>query len=89
MKRTSFIANTSNMPVAAQEASIYTSITVTEYFRDQGRRSAAKRCEKFPDVSERYRQIKVSLPTLVLSWPRSTSELVKSTPSEARSERVA
>ncbi|KAB5575790.1 H+-transporting ATPase, vacuolar, 67K chain [Coniochaeta sp. 2T2.1] len=36
MKRTTLIANTSNMPVAAREASIYTGITVAEYFRDQG-----------------------------------------------------
>ncbi|KAL6805626.1 ATP synthase alpha/beta family, nucleotide-binding domain-containing protein [Trichoderma sp. SZMC 28012] len=36
MKRTCLIANTSNMPVAAREASIYTGITVAEYFRDQG-----------------------------------------------------
>jgi V/A-type H+-transporting ATPase subunit A len=34
--RTVIIANTSNMPVAAREASIYTGITVAEYFRDQG-----------------------------------------------------
>ncbi|KAK5116142.1 H(+)-transporting V1 sector ATPase subunit A [Meristemomyces frigidus] len=37
MKRTCLIANTSNMPVAAREASIYTGITVAEYFRDQGK----------------------------------------------------
>lgn len=37
MKRTTLIANTSNMPVAAREASIYTGITVAEYFRDQGK----------------------------------------------------
>lgn len=37
MKRTALIANTSNMPVAAREASIYTGITVAEYFRDQGK----------------------------------------------------
>lgn len=36
MKRTCLIANTSNMPVAAREASIYTGITLAEYFRDQG-----------------------------------------------------
>jgi V/A-type H+-transporting ATPase subunit A len=36
MERTVVIANTSNMPVAAREASIYTGITVAEYFRDQG-----------------------------------------------------
>lgn len=36
MKRTSLVANTSNMPVAAREASIYTGITLAEYFRDMG-----------------------------------------------------
>jgi V-type H+-transporting ATPase subunit A len=36
MKRTTLVANTSNMPVAAREASIYTGITLAEYFRDQG-----------------------------------------------------
>jgi V/A-type H+-transporting ATPase subunit A len=36
MERTVLIANTSNMPVSAREASIYTGVTVAEYFRDQG-----------------------------------------------------
>lgn len=36
MKRTVLIANTSNMPVAAREASIYTAITIAEYYRDMG-----------------------------------------------------
>ena len=36
MERTVIIANTSNMPVAAREASIYTAITLAEYYRDQG-----------------------------------------------------
>jgi len=36
MNRTALVANTSNMPVAAREASIYTGITLAEYFRDQG-----------------------------------------------------
>ena len=36
MERTVIIANTSNMPVAAREASIYTAVTIGEYFRDQG-----------------------------------------------------
>ena len=36
MKRTVLIANTSNMPVAAREASIYTGITISEYYRDMG-----------------------------------------------------
>lgn len=35
MQRTCLVANTSNMPVAAREASIYTGITLAEYFRDQ------------------------------------------------------
>lgn len=37
MKRTTLVANTSNMPVAAREASIYTGITLAEYWRDQGK----------------------------------------------------
>jgi V/A-type H+-transporting ATPase subunit A len=36
MERTVLIANTSNMPVAAREASVYTAITIAEYFRDMG-----------------------------------------------------
>jgi len=36
MKRTVMIANTSNMPVAAREASVYTGITIAEYYRDMG-----------------------------------------------------
>lgn len=36
MDRTILVANTSNMPVAAREASIYTAITIAEYYRDQG-----------------------------------------------------
>ncbi len=36
MERTVLIANTSNMPVAAREASLYTGITIAEYFRDMG-----------------------------------------------------
>ncbi|KAI3766950.1 hypothetical protein L2E82_01299 [Cichorium intybus] len=36
MKRTTLVANTSNMPVATREASTYTGITIDEYFRDTG-----------------------------------------------------
>ena len=36
MERTILIANTSNMPVAAREVSIYTGITLAEYYRDMG-----------------------------------------------------
>ncbi len=45
MKRTTLVANTSNMPVAAREASIYTGITLAEYFRDQGKMSS---CPSIP-----------------------------------------
>ena len=40
LERTVIIANTSNMPVAAREASIYTGVTLAEYFRDQGQHVA-------------------------------------------------
>src|SRR5690625_3686690 len=40
MERTILIANTSNMPVAAREASIYTGITIAEYYRDMGNKVA-------------------------------------------------
>ncbi|ODS40394.1 MAG: hypothetical protein A7315_08710 [Candidatus Altiarchaeales archaeon WOR_SM1_79] len=40
MERTTMIANTSNMPVAAREASVYTGVTLAEYFRDMGYDSA-------------------------------------------------
>jgi len=40
MQRTTLVANTSNMPVAAREASIYTGICTAEYFRDQGKNVA-------------------------------------------------
>ena len=40
MERTALIANTSNMPVAAREASVYTGITLAEYYRDMGYNSA-------------------------------------------------
>ena len=36
MSRTTLVANTSNMPIAAREASVYTGITIAEYFRDMG-----------------------------------------------------
>ena len=37
MQRTCLVANTSNIPIAAREASIYTGITLAEYFRDMGK----------------------------------------------------
>ncbi|MGB2998946.1 MAG: V-type ATP synthase subunit A [Phycisphaerae bacterium] len=49
MERTILIANTSNMPVAAREVSIYTGITLAEYYRDQGRSVAL-----FADSTSRW-----------------------------------
>ncbi len=49
MDRTILIANTSNMPVAAREVSIYTGITLAEYYRDQGRHVAV-----FADSTSRW-----------------------------------
>ena len=49
MDRTILIANTSNMPVAAREVSIYTGITLAEYYRDQGRSVAV-----FADSTSRW-----------------------------------
>lgn len=49
MNRTVLIANTSNMPVAAREASVYTGITIAEYFRDMGMRVAL-----FADSTSRW-----------------------------------
>ena len=50
MKRTVLIANTSDMPVAAREASVYTGITIAEYFRDMGYalREMSGRLEEMP-----------------------------------------
>lgn len=49
MERTILIANTSNMPVAAREVSIYTGITLAEYYRDMGKRVAV-----FADSTSRW-----------------------------------
>ncbi|RMB93948.1 hypothetical protein DUI87_29684 [Hirundo rustica rustica] len=66
MKRTTLVANTSNMPVAAREASIYTGITLSEYFRDMGLHSClladstsrwAERCGRSRGAWPRCRQV--------------------------------
>jgi len=63
MDRTVIIANTSNMPVAAREASIYTAITVAEYFRDQGKHvalmadSTSRWAEALREVSGRLEEL--------------------------------
>jgi V/A-type H+-transporting ATPase subunit A len=59
MSRTVLIANTSNMPIAAREASIYTGITISEYFRDMGYNvvlmadSTSRWAESMREVSQR------------------------------------
>ncbi|NLT00942.1 MAG: V-type ATP synthase subunit A [Acholeplasmataceae bacterium] len=63
MKRTVLIANTSNMPVAAREASIYTGITIAEYYRDMGYRvaimadSTSRWAEALREMSERLEEM--------------------------------
>jgi V-type H+-transporting ATPase subunit A len=55
MLRTCLVANTSNMPVAAREASIYTGITLAEYFRDQGMHVAM-----MADSTSRWAEVRIS-----------------------------
>jgi len=63
MERTVIIANTSNMPVAAREASIYSAVTVAEYFRDQGQDvalmadSTSRWAEALREVSGRFGEL--------------------------------
>jgi V/A-type H+-transporting ATPase subunit A len=63
MDRTILIANTSNMPVAAREASIYTGITIAEYFRDMGYNvavmadSTSRWAEALREISGRLEEI--------------------------------
>ena len=71
--RTVLIANTSNMPVAAREASIYTGITLAEYYRDMGYhvapswrippRAGPRLCAKFPVVWKKCLRKKAFPPT--------------------------
>jgi len=63
MERTILIANTSNMPVAAREASIYTGVTMAEYFRDMGYRvalmadSTSRWAEALREISSRLEEM--------------------------------
>ncbi|MFZ5555516.1 MAG: V-type ATP synthase subunit A [Pseudomonadota bacterium] len=65
MERTLLVANTSNMPVVAREASVYVGITIAEYFRDQGldvvmvADSTSRWAEALREVSGRLRQMPV------------------------------
>ena len=82
MKRTVLIANTSDMPVAAREASIYTGITIAEYFRDMGYDVAviadstsrwAEACVRCPAVWRRCPARRATPPTWPAASPSSTS----------------
>ncbi len=63
MERTVLIANTSNMPVAAREASIYTGVTIAEYYRDMGLRvalladSTSRWAEALREISSRLEEM--------------------------------
>ena len=63
MERTALIANTSNMPVAAREASIYTGVTIAEYYRDMGydvavlADSTSRWAEALREISSRLEEI--------------------------------
>jgi len=63
MERTILIANTSNMPVAAREASIYTGMTIAEYYRDMGLRvavmadSTSRWAEALREISSRLEEM--------------------------------
>lgn len=63
MERTVLVANTSNMPVAAREASIYTGVTVGEYYRDMGYRvalladSISRWAEALREISSRLEEL--------------------------------
>ncbi len=83
MQRTVLIANTSDMPVAAREASIYTGITIAEYFRDMGYSVAlmadstsrwAEALERCQDVCRRCLVRRVTLLTSVQDLHSSTRE---------------
>ncbi len=80
--RTTLIANTSNMPVAAREASIYTGVTLAEYYRDMGYDVAimadstsrwAEALVSFLDVWRKCLQRKVSLHIWLPNFPLSMS----------------
>ncbi|KAK9118526.1 hypothetical protein Scep_016619 [Stephania cephalantha] len=72
MKRTTLVANTSNMPVAAREASIYTGITIAEYFRDMGYNvsmmadSTSRWAEALREISGTYGGVEEHLKTFRL-----------------------
>ena len=93
MKRTVLIANTSDMPVAAREASIYTGITIAEYFRDMGYDVAVlagpRPCVRCPAVWKRCPAKKATRPTSRPASRSSTSAPAASAASAARATAAA
>ena len=82
MDRTTLIANTSNMPVAAREASLYSGLTLAEYYRDMGYHVAimadstsrwAEALRELSDVWKRCLPRKASRRILLPAFPRFTS----------------
>ncbi len=67
MERTTLVANTSNMPVAAREASIYTGITLAEYFRDMGY-NVAMMADSTSRWAEALREISGRLAEMPAGW---------------------
>lgn len=65
MMRTTLVANTSNMPVAAREASIYTGISLAEYFRDMGL-NVSMMADSTSRWAEALREISGSIGVLML-----------------------
>ena len=86
IERTILIANTSNMPVAAREVSIYTGITLAEYYRDQGatwrcspilRAAGPKPCVNWRPGWKKCLPRKDFLRPWPRVWPSSTNEAVR------------
>ena len=79
MERTILVANTSNMPVAAREASVYTGMTLAEYFRDMGydislmADSTSRWAEAMRDFLRRKCLVKKVTHTCLQGWQNSTS----------------
>lgn len=73
------VANTSNMPVAAREASIYTGITLAEYFRDMGYNFSmmADSTSRWAEVSTAFLALSSGLQTF-FGWHARVLSLVKS-----------
>jgi len=81
MDRTVLVANTSNMPVAAREASVYTGVTIAEYFRDMGydvslmADSTSRWAEAMREISSRLEEMPARRAILPISPHGSLSSM--------------